>query len=105
MSKEEILWNWLKYVSQIIRNYFLMQGTPLQEDKLFQYKFPEPLWDRIRSFVRNFRNLPIWTNTALSSTVFGGKQNYEFWQHIFEKGKTPQGQQVLAEPINLMKMI
>lgn len=105
MSKEEILWNWLKYVSQIIRNYFLMQGTPLQEDKLFQYKFPEPLWDRIRAFVRNFRNLPIWTNTALSSTVFGGKQNYEFWQHIFEKGKAPQGQQVLAEPINLMKMI
>lgn len=105
MSKEEILWNWLKYVSQIIRNYFLMQGTPLQEEKLFQYKFPEPLWDRIRNFIRNFNNLPVWSNTGLSSTVFGGKQNYEFWQHIFEKGKTPQGQQVLAEPINLMKMI
>jgi hypothetical protein len=86
MSKEELLWNWLKYVSQIIRNYFIMQGTPIEESKLFQYKFPVP-------------------NTALSSTVFGGKQNYEYWQCIFEKGKSPQGQQVLAEPINLMKMI
>lgn len=105
MSKEELLWNWLKYVSQIIRNFFIMQGTPLNEAKLFQYKFPPPLWDLIRKFVRNLTNLPLWVNTSLSSTVFGGKQNYEYWQHIFEKGKTPQGQPVLPEPINLMKMI
>jgi len=105
MSREELLWNWLKYVSQIIRNYFIMQGTPIEESKLFQYKFPDPLWERIRTFVRNFSNLPLWSNTALSSTVFGGKQNYDYWQHVFEKGKTAQGQQVLAEPINLMKMI
>ncbi len=105
MSREEILWNWLKYVSQIIRNFFIMQGVPIEESKLFQYKFPVPLWERIRTFVRNFNCLSLWSNTQLSTTVFGGKQNYEYWQHIFEKGKTPQGQQVLAEPINLMKMI
>jgi len=105
MSKEEILWNWLKYVSQIIRNYFIMQGTPIEETKLFQYKFPLPLWERIRTFIRNFSQLPLWSNTSLSSTVFGGKQKYDFWQCVFEKGKTQQGQQVLAEPVNLMKMI
>lgn len=105
MSKEEILWNWLKYISQIIRNYFIMQGTPIDETKLFQYKFSLSLWERIRTFIRNFSDLPVWSNTALSSTIFGGKQNYDFWQCIFEKGKTPQGQQVLAESINLMKMI
>jgi len=105
MSKEEILWNWLKYVSQIIRNFFIMQGMPIEESRLFQYKFPVPLWERIRMFVRNFNSMPLWSNTQLSTTVFGGKQNYEYWQHIFEKGKTPQGQQVLPEPINLMKMI
>lgn len=105
MSKEEILWNWLKYISQIIRNYFIMQGAPIEESKLFQYKLPLPLWERIRVFVRNFSGLQLWANTVLSSTVFGGKQNYEFWQHVFEKGKTPQGQQVLSEPIYLMKMI
>jgi hypothetical protein len=105
MSREELLWNWLKYVSQIIRNYFIMQGAPIDERKLFHYNFPVPLWERIRSFIRNFSALPLWLNTSLSSTVFGGKQNYEYWQCVFEKGKTPQGQQVLAEPINLMKMI
>jgi len=105
MSKEELLWNWLKYVSQIIRNYFIMQGVPIEETKLFQYKFAVPLWERIRAFVRNFSTLPLWSNTALSPTVFGGKQNYEYWQCVFEKGKTPQGQPVLGEPINLMRMI
>jgi hypothetical protein len=94
MSREELLWNWLKYVSQIIRNYFIMQGAPIDERKLFHYNFPVPLWERIRSFIRNFSVLPVWLNTSLSSTVFGGKQNYEYWQC----GKTPQGQQVLAEP-------
>jgi hypothetical protein len=105
MSKEEILWNRLKYISQIIRNYFIMQGIPIEESKLFQYKFPVLLWERLRTFIRNFRDLPVWSNVALSSTIFGGKQNYDFWQHVFEKARTPQGQQVLPEPINLMKMI
>jgi hypothetical protein len=37
--------------------------------------------------------------------VFGGKQNPEYWQTIFESGKTPQNQQILPSGINLMKMI
>jgi len=105
MSKEEIIYNWLKYIAQIIKNYFLMQGTPLKEEKLFQYYFPEPLWERIKIFIRNLSKLPIWINKELSNTVFGGKQNNDFWQTIFETGKTPQGLQVLSQPINLMEMI
>jgi len=105
LSKEEIIYNWLKYISQIIKHYFIMQGKPLDENKLFQYSFPEPLWDRIRTFIKNFRDLPIWVNRELSSTIFGGKQNYEYWQTIFETAKTPQGYQVLPVAINLMEMI
>lgn len=60
MSREELLWNWLKYVLQIIRNYFIMQGAPIDERKLFHYNFPAPLWERIRSFIRNFSALPLW---------------------------------------------
>jgi hypothetical protein len=33
------------------------------------------------------------------------RPHYEYWQGIFEKGKTQQGLQMLVEPINLMKMI
>jgi len=83
----------------------IMQGKPISEDKLFEYRFPEPLWERIRIFIRNLTNLPLWVNRELASTVFGGKQNYEYWQTVFETGKTPQGFQVLAKPLNLMEMI
>ena len=105
MSKEEILYNWLRYIEQITKNYFIMQGKPIQESKLFQYKFPEPLWEKIKIFIRNMANLPVWINKELSSTVFGGKQVNDYWQTIFETGKSSQGLQVLAEPIDLMKMI
>ena len=105
MSKEEILYNWLRYIEQIIKNFFIMQGRPINERKLFQYNFPEPLWERIRTFTKNLSNLPVWINKDLANTVFGGKQNYEFWQKIFETGNTPQNIKVLAEPINLMHMI
>jgi len=105
MSKEEIIYNWLKYIGQIIKNYFIMQGKPIKEEKLFQYKFPEPLWDRITIFIKNLTILPVWINKDLSITVFGGKQVNDFWQTIFETGKSPQGIQVLVEPIDLMKMI
>jgi len=105
MSKEEIMYNWLKFLDQIIKNYFIMQGTPINEDKLFQEKFPEPLWANLRLFIKNFRGLPIWVNKELSLTVFGGKQNNAYWETIFTTGKTPQGLQVLSEPINLMNLI
>lgn len=105
MSKEEVIYNWLRYIEQIIKNYFIMQGKPIQENKLFQYKFPKEIWDRIRIFIRNMANLPVWVNNELSLTVFGGKQNYEYWQTIFETGKSPQGLQVLVGPLDLMKMI
>ena len=105
MSKEEILYNWLRYIEQVIKHYFIMQGKPIEERKLFQYRFPEQLWERIRTFTRNLRNLPLWVNHELSLTVFGGKQNYEYWQTIFESGRTPQGLTVLAESLNLMKLI
>jgi len=105
LSREEILYSWLRFVRQIIQNYFIMTGKPIQEQKLCQYRFPEPLWDNIDNFLGNLIKMPLWVNRDLSLSVFGGKQNYEYWQTIFESGKTPQGQHVLSNGINLMKMI
>lgn len=101
MSKEEILYNWLDIVKKIVIRFFLMQGRPVKEDKLFQYKFTETLWENIRRVVRNLAKLSIWKNKALATTVFGGKQNYDYWHIIFESGKSPQGLQVLPQGINL----
>jgi hypothetical protein len=92
-------------VHQIAKLYFINSGKPIQEDKLFQYQFPEQLWDNIRRFLVNFSALPLWANRELSATVFGGKQNAKFWQTIFESGRSPQGVQVLANSINLVDLI
>jgi len=105
MSKEEIVYNWLSYVGQIARQYFIMLGKPDPQDRLFQYPFPEQVWDNISKFLRSLIALPLWVNRDLSETVFGGKQNNNFWKTVFETGRTPQGMQVLAQPLNLIDMI
>lgn len=106
MSKEEILYNWLRLVQKVIEQFFLMQqGTVVDSQRLFQYRFPEPLWERLEKLITNLAGLPIWMNTSLSATVFGGKQNYDYWKAVFETGSTPSNQRVLAGPINLMTMI
>jgi len=105
LSREEILYAWLRLVRQIVQNYFITTGRPILEQKPFQYRFPEPLWDNIENFIENLTKLPIWVNRELSQTVFGGRQSPEYWQTVFESGKTPQGQQIMPAGLNLMKMI
>lgn len=105
LMKEEVLGAWLRHARQIVQYHFIAMGQPVDEARLFQQQFPPPLWDQLRAYVHNLAKLPVWVNRPLSSSVFGGKQSVEFWRGIFESGKTPGGQQVLAQPINIMKMI
>lgn len=79
----------------------LIISTTVKEDRLFQYKFPETLWESIRRVVRNLAKLSMWKNRELVATAFGGKQNYDYWHMIFESGKSPQGLHVLPQGINL----
>lgn len=105
MSREEVFYNWLRYVRDLIRRYFLMRGQVVEDDDLFERKFPPELWDLVGRLIRGLANLPLWVNHSLSSTVFGGKQNYDFWKVIFETGKSPAGQPVLARPLNIDELI
>lgn len=105
MCKEEVLYSWLGYVRQVVQMHFVLSGHPFDPERSFQYDFPEQLWERLRAYLINLRGLPLWVNRSLSATVFGGKQNNNFWRTIFLDGKTPQGQQVLAAPLNIMDMV
>src|SRR5665213_509229 len=105
MSKKEIVYNWLGYVGQIARTYFSMLGKPDPQERLFQCVCPEQVWGNISKFLRNLAALPLWVNRDLSETVFGGKQTNNFWKTVFETGRTPEGTQVLAQPLNLIQMI
>jgi hypothetical protein len=90
MAKEEILYCWLGYIGQVIEHHLVSIGRTINDDKLFQYPFPEQLWINIGNFVDNLARLPMWIDRAQSSTVFGGKQTYAFWQTIFEQVQVPQ---------------
>lgn len=105
LSKEEIIFNWLPYIRQIALHYFINIGTPDPGNRLFQIEFPDQVWENMRKFLRSFAALPVWVNTELSDSVFGGKQNNSHWKAIFETGRTPQGMQILAQPINLIEML
>jgi len=104
IGKEEVMGAWLKYIRDVIDQYYLMTGAP-KPKAVFQRKHPEPLWDRLQSFVRNFASLPMWVNKDLSLTAFGGKQTAKFWETVFETGRSPQGAQILAKPISLSELL
>ena len=76
-----------------------------EDDELFEHKFSSELWGLIRKLIKNLAALPLWVNHSLSATVFGGKQNYEFWKVLFDTGTTQAGQPVLAKPLNLDELI
>ena len=99
------MYNWNKCLKQLIKNYFILTGNMYDEENLLQQKMSDQLWDNIRSFIVNLRNLPLWKDRSMSATIFGGKNKYEYWEEIFKTGRTPDGTLVLARPINVMEMI
>ena len=105
LFKEEVMYNWVQYLKLVIKNYFGNMGELYDEDNLFQQAFPEVLWTNIRNFICNLRELPVWKDRAMAATVFGGKQNYDYWKTIFSTGNTPDGTQVLAKKLNTLDMI
>lgn len=105
MAKEEIIHNWLRYVRQIVRNYFITTGQPIDEGKLFQYKIPAACWENVENFIDALMRLPLWVNKPLSYSAFGSKRNNDYWQSIFESGRTPDGSEVMHSGLNLMEMI
>lgn len=105
ISKEEILYNWLKYLKEVIKAYFSMAGKMVDGDKLFQTPFDEQLWVNIDNFVMNLAALPLWKDRPMANTIFGGKKNYDYWKEIFETGQSNDGVTVLACPLNFIAMI
>ncbi len=105
LGREEIMSSWAGLLKQVIYQYFVNTGKKVNDEKIFQYKFSEPLWDNIENFIVNLTKMPLWVNKELSTTTFGGRQNPAYWETIFETGKTPEGTQILAQGIDLLKMI
>lgn len=105
ISKEEVLYNWIIYLKRAIENYFSNTALIIDNNKIFQTLFDEQLWKNIRNFMNNLKLLPLWKDKSMADTIFAGKNNYDYWKTIFETGKSPDGAQVLAKPLNFIEMI
>ena len=80
-------------------------GKYIENDKLLQEPFTEQLWINIANFMKSLGSLPVWVNKDLSRTVFGGKQNNAYWEHVFKTGSTPSGTEIMATELDFIRMI
>ena len=104
ISKEEILYNWVLYLKEVIKAYFTTKGEIVDTERLFQVPFDEQLWTNVDNFVKNLIELPLWKDRAMANTIFSGKKNYDYWKEIFKTGRSVDGAPVCAS-LNFMEMI
>jgi hypothetical protein len=105
LAREEVLGSVLSWVRLVIENYFAWTGQVVDRDRILHQRFTDSLWRRIEIFLQNLAELPCWIDKNLSLTVFGTKQNRDFWKTVFFTGVAPNGVRVLAQPLDLGRMI
>ena len=105
IAREEVLANVLRWVRLVITNYFAYTARLIHDDRLLQTRLPDELWDRIKNFLESLSRLPCWVDKNLSTTVFGPKQNLDYWEKVFETGKSPSDIRILSSGLNLQEMI
>ena len=105
VSREEVAINIMRWVRLVINNHNAVTGKQVELDRLFLEEFPESLSGNIERFLMNLSLLPCWGNRELSSSVFGPKQNLDYWESVFKTGKSPSNTFVLPQPLNLQAMI
>ncbi len=105
VAREEVLANVLRWLRLVIEHYFAFTAQMVDRDRLLQRNLPDTLWDHMENSLVSLAGLPCWVDRNLSTTVFGSKQNLDFWEMIFQTGKAPTGVQVLAQPLDLNRMI
>lgn len=105
MGKEEILQAWVGLALAVCQTVVISSGSIWDIERPFQRLLPETVWGSLDNFVVNFSRLPLWKNRALSSTVFGGKQNMQFWKDAFANGTANQIQILPGGGINLVELM
>ena len=97
--------NVMRWVRLVIENHNAVTGKLVESNRLLLEEFPISLWGNIERFLKNLSLLPCWTNVELSSSVFGPKQNRDYWSSVFQTGKSPTGSWVTPRGLILQEMI
>jgi hypothetical protein len=105
IEREEVLANVMRWIRLVIANYYAYTGKVIHEHRQLHSRLPDELWDRLRNFLESLSRLPCWIDRNFSRTVFGPKQNLDYWEKVFQTGKAPSGIQILAAPLDLNEMV
>lgn len=105
VSREEVTVNIIRWVPTVIENHNAAMGKTVDRDRLLLSHLPDAAWDNISRFLGNLAKLSCWANHELSSSVFGPKQNNDYWHTVFETGISPSKVMILQEPLVLRNMI
>lgn len=105
VAREEVLANIMRWTRLVISNFYAFTGKVVHEDRTLHYRMPDELWSRLRCFFENLSGWPCWVDKNLSNTVFGPKQNLDYWEKVFETGRAPSGILILTRPPDLNEMI
>lgn len=105
LAREEILQAWFELVLSVCQTVVVSTGQLWDNDRPFHRRLPDTVWHSLDCFVTNFSNLPLWKNRSLSSTVFGGKQNLQFWRNAFQTGSANQLIVLAGGGINLIELM
>jgi hypothetical protein len=105
LAREEILQAWVELALSVCQTVVVSTGQLWNNERPFHRRLPDTVWQSLDCFVTNFSNLPLWRNRALSSTVFGGKQNLQFWRNAFATGSANQLTVLPGGGINLIELM
>lgn len=105
VAREEVLANILRWVRLVLENYFAFTGKVVDRDRIMHVRLTDDVWQRIDNFLVSLSKLPCWIDPNLGSTVFGPKQNLDFFKRVFETGIAPNGIRVLSKPLDIAQMI
>jgi len=105
ITREEVLGNVTRWMRLVIANYFAYTGKVFREERPMHVRLPDELWTRMRNFLESLAALPCWIDRNLGQSVFGPKQNLDYWDTVFRTGRSPSGVQVLAKGLDLQEMV
>ena len=91
VAREEVLANVLRWLRLVIEHHFAFTAQMYDKERLLHRLLPDTLWDHMQNFLSSLAGLPCWFDKNLSTTVFGPKQNLDFWEKVFQTGKAPTG--------------
>ncbi len=106
LAREGVLSGVLRWVRMVVHNFYAVNMTPYDEERLLHQRAPEPLWANVQNSFDNLALLPCWVDKGLAGNVFGPTtQRRDDWLSIFKSGQTPGGVRVLAEGLSLGNLI